>query len=65
MFSSDDFLADLEKCNWSSVIYNDDLDSACENFNKILLSAVDEHAPLKTHESEIIKRSGSIMIFCL
>ena len=48
-FSSTDFLADLEKCDWSSVIDNNDLDSACENFNQTLLSVVDKHAPLKTH----------------
>ena len=48
-FSSEDFLTDLERCDWSSVIYNDNLDSASENFNKILLSVADKHAPLKTH----------------
>ena len=48
-FSVDNFLADLEKCDWNPVINNDDLDSACENFNNTLLSVTDKHAPLKTH----------------
>ncbi len=52
-FNPDDFVEDLELTDWSPVFAEVDIEPAVDIFNKLFLTCVDKHMPLKRHQSRI------------
>ena len=52
-FNPELFTCDLETTDWSPVLAELDSDLAVDAFNKVFLSCVDNHMPLKCHQSRI------------
>ena len=48
-FNEKDFCDDLRRANWNEVTGAENIDSACENFIKIVNTTTDRHAPKVTH----------------
>ena len=48
-FVENDFLQDLRSQDWSFIDNCSDVDVICDQFNTLVTSILDKHAPLKTH----------------
>ena len=46
-FNQNSFLNSLNLIDWNEVLLDDDLDRACNKFNRIVNDILDIHAPLK------------------